>query len=68
MAYQYRKLRGRITEICGSQRALAEKVGLSETAVTMKMTGKIGFSQDDILKWAEVLQIEPEEYGSYFFT
>ena len=68
MAYQYRKLRGRITEICGSQRALAEKIGLSETAVTMKMTGRSGFSQDDILQWAEVLQIKPEEYGAYFFT
>lgn len=68
MAYQYRKLRGRITEICGSQRALAEKIGLSETAVTMKMTGRSGFSQDDILQWAEILQIKPEEYGAYFFT
>lgn len=66
--YEYRKLRGRIVEKCGSQRAFSEKVGASYVVVSNHLRGLSGFSQEDIVKWSEALDIKPEEYGAYFFA
>ncbi len=66
--YEYRKLRGRIVEKYGSQRAFSEKLGDSYVAVSNHMRGISGFSQEDIVKWSEALEIKPEEYGAYFFA
>ena len=66
--YEYRKLRGRIVEICGSSKAFSEKIGLSEVTLSNKLNGKSGFSQGDIETWAKALDIDPSEYGVYFFA
>lgn len=68
MQYTYKKLKGRIKELYGSQKAFAKKVGLSINSTSMKLTGKRGFSQSDIELWAKFLQIERENFGEYFFT
>ena len=66
--YKYRKLRGRIIEKYGTFSAFAKAIKLSKVTVSNKMTGNTGFSQDDIYKWSNILDIPVEEYGSYFFT
>lgn len=66
--YEYRKLRGRIVEKYGSISAFSELVDISRVSVSNKITGKIGFTQDDIEKWAKLLDIDPDDYGSYFFA
>lgn len=68
MQYAYRKLRGRITEIFGSQAAFADAVGLSRNSVSKKLTGKTEFTQSEIERWAKLLGIKREEYVEYFFT
>lgn len=68
MPYSYDKLRGRIIEKFGSQGEFAEKVGISPTSVSLKMTGKTGFSQAEMVRWANLLDIPVEEYGQYFFA
>lgn len=68
MRYSYRKLRGRITEIFGSQAAFALVLGLSKISVSHKLTGKSGFSQEDVEKWAKLLGIKRCEYGEFFYT
>ena len=68
MAYTYNKLRGRIIEKYTTQGVFAEKIGLSETSVSNKMTGKSGFNQEDIVKWCETLEIPLDEAGQYFFA
>lgn len=68
MDYQYKKLRGRIIEMFDSQGAFAEKIGLSETSVSNKMTGKTGFDQRDMVKWCKALNIPIENAGEYFFA
>lgn len=68
MAYDYSKLRGRIMECCGSQAAFAKKVGISERTLSLKLNGKIGFTQTDIESFVDALGIKRTEIQSYFFT
>lgn len=68
MQYAYRKLRGRITEIFGTQAAFSEAVGLSKNSVSKKLLGKTEFAQSDIEQWAKLLSIQKNEYGEFFFT
>ncbi len=68
MAYNYAKLNGKITEKCGTQAVFAEKMGLSERTISMKLNNKIAFKQPEILKALDVLGINANEIQTYFFT
>ena len=68
MSYKYSKLRGKIIEKYGCLRNFSEQIGISMTSLSKKMTGKVGFSQNDITEWSAVLGIDKSEYGDYFFT
>lgn len=68
LPYSYRKLKGRIVEKFDTQGKFADKLGISENSLSLKMNGKTGFSQSDIIRWSELLDIAPEDYGSYFFS
>ena len=64
----YAKLKGRIVEKYGSQREFAKAIGISEVAMSRKMNCETGFSQKDIIRWADALEINTSDYGAYFFT
>lgn len=68
--FDYRKLTGRIIEKFGSRKAFAEAYGLSENAMSQKLTGKMKITTDDIIEWSkpEFLDIPCEQIGAYFFT
>ena len=68
--YTYNKLRGRIIEKFGNQENFAKTIGLSATSLSNKMQCKTGISQKDIEVWSkpELLDINPSDYGEYFFT
>lgn len=68
MAYDYRKLNGRIIEICGTQAIFAERMGLSERTVSMKLNNKISWKQPEIQKALEVLYLTDNDMQVYFFT
>ena len=68
VVFDYSKLRGRIIEKCGSYKTFANAVGLSPTAVSLKLCNKAYFSQTDINRAVDVLDIEPGSVGAYFFT
>lgn len=68
MEFSYNKLRGRIVEICGSQTEFARRVGQSEQIVTAKLAGRSSFTQDNIIAWSDVLNIDQNDIGSYFFA
>lgn len=68
MPYSYRKLRGRIIELFGTQEAFARKIGLSKNSMSLKMNGHTSFSQADVKLWSELLGIKTDEIGQYFFT
>lgn len=66
--YDYRKLNGRIVEICGTQAVFAEKMGLSERTISLKLNNKIAWKQSEIQKVVEILGIPDDEIQLYFFT
>lgn len=67
MEPQFSKLKGRIIEKFGSQRAFAHHLGITEQTVTNKIKGKSSFSSSDIRTWSLELAIPVDEIGGYFF-
>lgn len=67
MAYDYSKLLGKITERVGTQAMFAERMNLSERTISLKLNGRIGFKQDEIIKACNILDISPEMISDYFF-
>ncbi len=65
--YQYRKLKGKIVEKYGTQKAFADALDISENSLSLKLNGKTGFSQKDIVKWSLLLGIDQTEYQSFYF-
>ena len=65
--YKYAKLRGRIVEKTGTQAKLAEELGVSLVSVNKKLKGITSFSQKDIVKWSNILDIDKSEIPVYFF-
>ena len=68
MPYNYAKLLGRIVEKVGTQGNFAEKMGLSERSVSLKLNGRVGWKQSEITKACEVLSINDEDIPAYFFA
>lgn len=68
MDFVYNKLRGRIIEICGSQAEFSKKIGQSEQSITAKLSGRSSFTQGNIIAWCEILDIDQNDIGNYFFT
>ena len=68
MAFNYRKLRGRIREIFGTQEEFAKSMNLSTTSISAKLNNKIEWSQQEINRAAEVLNIPDNKVFTYFFT
>lgn len=68
MAYDYAKLNGRIIEKCGTQVVFAERMGLSERTVSLKLNNKVAWKQPEMQKAAGVLEFPETEIQTYFFT
>lgn len=68
MAFNYSKLRGRIIEKYGSQSEFAKALGISQQQLSLKLVNKTRFTQNDIVEITNLLEIEPDEVGVYFFT
>ena len=66
--FDYSKLKGRIIEKCGTQKAFAERLGITEGTLTSKMLGYTYFTQDEILRSISALDINPVDTALYFFT
>ena len=66
--FDYSKLKGRITEKCGTQKAFAELLGITEGTLTSKLQGHTYFTQEEILRSMKILDIESSEVTLYFFA
>lgn len=67
--FDYSKLTGRIIEKYGSRRAFANAYGISENAMSQKLSNKMAITTDDIMAWSapEFLDIPSDQIGVYFF-
>lgn len=68
MPYNYAKLLGRIVEQMGTQSNFANKMGVSERSISLKLNGKVGWKQTEIAKACQILSIDAEEIPQYFFA
>lgn len=66
--YDYKKLRARIVEVLGSNKKLAEAIGITETALSLKLNNYNNFTMANISKICKVLKISLKDIGTYFFT
>lgn len=66
--FDYSKLAGRIREKFGTQKAFAKKLGISEGSLSLKMTNYTYFSQAEIRKAMQLLELDPGMITDYFFT
>jgi len=68
MAYDYSRLLGKIKEKFKTQAAFAQALGISERALSLKLTGKRMWSQPLISKACDLLGISQMDIAYYFFT
>lgn len=66
--YDYTKLRVRIFEVLGSNKELAKAIGITETALSLKLNNNNYFTMPNITKICEILKISKRDIGTYFFT
>lgn len=67
MSYNYEKLEQRITEVCGSLRVFARRIGRRVDTIRTKLINGASFTTEEIEKAVEVLAIKPREIDEYFF-
>lgn len=65
--YNYSKLKGKIKENFDTQVAFAKAIKRSERSVSLKLTGKVPFTQEEISTIQDVLSISDTDLGAYFF-
>lgn len=67
MAFDFSKLRGRIKEKFGSEKAFAYAMGMTPGRLSARLNGKKHFGGDEIVLACQLLDIPNEEIGAYFF-
>ena len=65
--FDYSKLRGRIVEKIGSLMEFSNLVGISPTSLNDRLQSRIAFTQRDIFKAIEILEISDDDISEYFF-
>lgn len=68
MNFIYHKLKGRIKEKCNTQAEFAGRLGISEAALSARLNNSTAFTQTEIVKSLDILEISPNEIKLYFFT
>lgn len=68
IVFDYSKLKGRIIEKFKTQGKFAAVNQMSDRSMSLKLNNGIGLSQDEILKWCDLLDIKVSEIPLYFFT
>lgn len=65
--FDYSKLRGRTVEKAGTMKGLAAALGINPATLSVKIHNKAEFTQREIMRACEVLEIEPIDIPTYFF-
>lgn len=68
MAFNFSKLRGRIKERFGSEKAFAIALDIAPSNLSARLNGKIHWGADEIKRVSDLLEIPDEEMVAYFFT
>lgn len=68
MIFDYSKLRGKIREVCGSEKNFATCLGISQQSVSSKLNNKSSWNADEIVKTFDLLGLKSSEIPEYFFA
>nr|DAG49944.1 MAG TPA: Protein of unknown function (DUF739) [Bacteriophage sp.] len=68
MEYDYSKLRGRIRELYGSERNFADKIKMNRSTLSLKCGNKSEFTQSEIFRILNALNLTAADIENYFFT
>lgn len=63
----FRKLRGKIVEVCGSQEAFAKAMGVCLSSVNQRLNGKSAWTVPEVIKACDILGIDYQNAWEYFF-
>ncbi len=66
--FDYSKVRGKIREKFSTQAEFAAAMGFSATTLSDKLNNKVEWTQKEIDKAVELLEISKDEIPIYFFT
>lgn len=66
--FDYSKLLGRIREYGFTQERIASAIGMTVGTISFKLNNKAFFTQKEIIKICDLLEIEYTQIGVYFFT
>lgn len=66
--FNYNKLRGKIKEHFGTESKFAKALGIGRVSLSKRLNNRLEFSQKEILKACELLEIRLSEIGTYFFN
>lgn len=68
MAFDYNKLLGLMREKQITQTDLARQIGNTAATLNLKLNNKAKFKQSEIVQICEILGIDGDSIGAYFFT
>lgn len=68
MAFDYDKLLGLMKEKRITQYDLAKLIGNTTATLNLKLNNKAKFKQSEIIQICEILGIDGDNIGAYFFT
>ena len=66
--YDYSKLNGKIAEVLGDKKALAEAMNISYTTMMHRFHNRIPYTQNEIMEVCDLLHIPHSDIPLYFFT
>lgn len=67
MDFDYSKLNGKIKEIYDNQSNFAKELGMSRASLNAKLNNRFDFTQKEILKSCELLNLPKNKIYEYFF-
>ena len=65
--YSSEKLRGKIREVCGTEKEFAKVLKISATALSLKLNNKGDWSRSEMEEIMRILSIKRKEIIDYFF-
>lgn len=66
--FNYRVLRGKIREVFGTEKNFAHAIGMNPSTLSLKLSNKLEFTQQDIISAMNALSVGNNSIGIYFFT
>ena len=68
MSFDYCKLRGRIREKYGTEQKFAAAMGMGRVTLSAKLNNDGDFTRNQMLKAAQLLELDASQIPEYFFT